>query len=85
MGENAAFSRKRDYSLSCAIVFSALGVALAVPSFAEKIFAVTGATAVAMVCYVIPVVIHLRLHHAVKLPVRLIRIGGLRQDYEVRQ
>ena len=70
MGEDAPFSRKRDYALSCTIVFGALGVALAVPGFAEKIFAVTGATAVAMVCYVIPVLIHLRLRHAVKLRVR---------------
>ena len=48
VGEDAPFSRGRDYGLSCAIVLSALSVALAVPSFAEKIFAVTGATAVAM-------------------------------------
>ena len=71
VGEDAPFSRRRDYTLSCGILFSALGVALVVPSFAEKIFAVTGATAVAMVCYVIPVVIHLRLHHSLKLQVWL--------------
>ena len=43
---------------SC-ILCAALAVALLFPTYAEKIFAVTGCTAVCLVCYVIPVWIHL--------------------------
>lgn len=44
-----------------AITVSTLLVALIFPAYAEKIFAVTGATAVCIVCYVIPVGLHLKL------------------------
>ena len=69
-GEDAPFSWARHLSLTCGIVLSSLAVALAVPNFAEKIFAVTGATAVALVCYVIPVAIDLRLRRLDKQQVR---------------
>jgi ABC-type arginine/histidine transport system permease subunit len=42
-------------------VGSSLTVALAVPDQAEKIYAVVGATAVCVVCYVIPVYIQLQM------------------------
>lgn len=42
-------------------ILSSLGVALIFPSYAEKIFAITGATAVCIVCYVLPVALHLKL------------------------
>lgn len=41
-GEDAPFSRRRHTLETCFIVFSSLGVALAFPTGAEKIFAVTG-------------------------------------------
>ena len=44
------------------ITVSSLLVALIFPAYAEKIFAITGATAVCIVCYVIPVGLHLKLH-----------------------
>ena len=43
------------------ITLSTLLVALVFPAYAEKIFAITGATAVCIVCYVIPVGLHLKL------------------------
>lgn len=43
-------------------VGSSLTVALLVPDKAEKIYAVVGATAVCVVCYVIPVYIQLQLY-----------------------
>ena len=39
------------------------GSSFALPTASEKIFAVTGATAVCLVVYVVPVVIHLLLHY----------------------
>jgi amino acid permease len=58
-GEDAPFSHRRHLALTTAAVFSSLAVALAFPNAAEKIFAITGATAVAAVCYLIPVALHL--------------------------
>ena len=43
-------------------VGSSLTVALLVPDKAEKIYAIVGATAVCVVCYVIPVFIQLQLY-----------------------
>ena len=57
-GEDAPFSRRRHLALTSAAVFSSLAVALAFPDAAEKILAITGATAVAAVCYLIPVALH---------------------------
>lgn len=50
------------------IVFSCLLVALVFPAYSEKIFAITGATAVCIVCYVIPVALHLKLRASEALP-----------------
>jgi hypothetical protein len=48
--------------LTTCTVGSSLAVALLVPDQAEKIYAIVGATAVCVVCYVIPVFIQLKLH-----------------------
>ncbi|KAK9845342.1 hypothetical protein WJX81_003878 [Elliptochloris bilobata] len=61
-GEGAPFSRARHNAETLAIIVPTLAVALLFPSSAEKIFAVTGASAVCVVCYVIPVAMHLRLY-----------------------
>ena len=61
-GEDAAPSSSRQLLETTGIVFGGLGVALMFPSAAEKIFAVTGATAVCLVCYLLPVIIHLLLY-----------------------
>lgn len=55
---------------------SSLAVALLVPSAAEKIYAVVGASAVCVVCYVIPVYIHIVLVRRQKL--------ALKGDQQVR-
>jgi hypothetical protein len=47
-------------------VGSSLTVALAVPDQAEKIYAVVGASAVCVVCYVIPVYIQLQMYRKSK-------------------
>ena len=49
------------------IIVSSLLVALIFPAYAEKIFAITGATAVCIVCYVIPVGLHLKMRANEKL------------------
>lgn len=49
------------------ILLASLAVACSFPTAAEKIFAVTGCTAVCLVCYCIPVYIHLVLRHRQKL------------------
>ncbi len=41
-GEDAPFDRRRHLAETCLIVFGSLAVALAFPTGAEKIFAVTG-------------------------------------------
>ena len=41
-GEDAPFNKKRHLAETCLIVFGSLAVALAFPTGAEKIFAVTG-------------------------------------------
>lgn len=62
LGEDAPRPRSRQIGLTAAVVLSSLAVALAFPSAAEKFFAVTGATAVCAVVYVLPIAIHLRLY-----------------------
>lgn len=59
--EGALFQWKRHMAETTGIVCSTLAVALVFPSYAEKIFAITGATAVCIVCYVLPVALHLKL------------------------
>ena len=61
-GENAPPSTKRQVLETTGIVFGSLAVSLLFPSASEKIFAVTGATAVCLVCYLLPVIIHLLLY-----------------------
>jgi ABC-type arginine/histidine transport system permease subunit len=53
--------------LTTLTVGTSLTVALAVPDKAEKIYAVVGATAVCVVCYVIPVYIQLQLYRRQRL------------------
>jgi len=68
MGEGAPFAWGRWVTETTILQAAALGVAYAFPSAAEKIFALTGCTAVCVVCYCVPVYIHLtlksRLHKA---------------------
>ncbi|KAF5827638.1 transmembrane amino acid transporter protein-domain-containing protein [Dunaliella salina] len=68
MGESAPFAWGRWVTETTVLQAAALGVAYAFPSAAEKIFALTGCTAVCVVCYCVPVYIHLtlksRLHKA---------------------
>ncbi|WIA15022.1 hypothetical protein OEZ85_001723 [Tetradesmus obliquus] len=60
-GEEATFTWRRQVVWTTLTVGSSLTVALAVPDQAEKIYAVVGATAVCVVCYVIPVYIQLQM------------------------
>lgn len=66
-GEDAPFQLKRHLAETGGITVSSLLVALIFPAYAEKIFAVTGATAVCIVCYVIPVGLHLKMRANEKL------------------
>ena len=66
-GEDAPFQLKRHMVETTGITVSSLLVALIFPAYAEKIFAITGATAVCIVCYVIPVGLHLKLRSNKKL------------------
>lgn len=65
------FSSCLSQEFSETAVFSSLGVALAFPDAAEKIFAITGATAVAAVCYLIPVALHLMQRRQAHTEVRV--------------
>ncbi|KAK9867727.1 hypothetical protein WJX84_006460 [Apatococcus fuscideae] len=60
-GEHARYSRARHWLETLGIILSTLAISAAYPQYSEKIFAITGATAVCLVCYVIPVVVHLKL------------------------
>ena len=62
-GEDAPSSRPRQLIETFASLLALLAVALLFPTASEKIFAVTGATAVCLVVYVVPVVIHLLLRY----------------------
>ena len=66
-GEDAPFQLKRHMAETSGITVSSLLVALIFPAYAEKIFAITGATAVCIVCYVIPVGLHLKMRANEKL------------------
>ena len=66
-GEDAPFQLKRHMAETSGITVSSLLVALIFPTYAEKIFAITGATAVCIVCYVIPVGLHLKMRANEKL------------------
>eukprot|EP00884_Botryococcus_braunii_P011112 jgi/Botrbrau1/20000/Bobra.200_1s0008.1 len=59
VGEDAPYYWVRSVFETAAIVGSTLVVALFFPSYAEKIFAITGVIPVCLVSYILPVVIHL--------------------------
>ncbi|GLI61167.1 hypothetical protein VaNZ11_003454 [Volvox africanus] len=59
VGPEAPFTWTRQVAETLGILACATTVALLFPTQAEKIFALTGCTAVCLVCYVIPVFIHL--------------------------
>jgi len=61
-GELAEYSLGRDVAVTIGIVGSAASVAACWPQQAEKLFAVTGASGVALVSYIFPVAVHLRLY-----------------------
>lgn len=67
-GEHAQYSRVRHWAETLSIVLATLAIAAAYPQYSEKIFAITGATAVCLVCYVIPVAIHLKLRARSRQP-----------------
>ncbi|KAG2436229.1 hypothetical protein HXX76_006540 [Chlamydomonas incerta] len=70
-GPDAPFTWTRRVAETCGILTAATTVALLFPTEAEKIFALTGCTAVCLVCYVIPVGIHLAVQRDID------RIQGL--------
>mmetsp|Transcript_4826 Transcript_4826/g.13876 ORF Transcript_4826/g.13876 Transcript_4826/m.13876 type:complete len:470 (+) Transcript_4826:249-1658(+) len=59
--EEETLDTGRHVLLTVCIVATSLGVALVFPTAAERIYAFTGATAVAMICYLLPVSLHLML------------------------
>ena len=61
MGEDAPESARRSLLETAGIMLTCLPVALLYPRASEKVFAITGASAVCLVCYVCPVAIHLLL------------------------
>ncbi|KAK9843248.1 hypothetical protein WJX74_009204 [Apatococcus lobatus] len=67
-GEHAPYSRARHWAETLGIVLATLATSAAYPQYSEKIFAITGATAVCLVCYVIPVAIHLKLRARSRQP-----------------
>lgn len=62
LGPDAPFTWTRQVALTTFTVGSSLTVALLFPEASEKIFAVTGATVVCIVCYVVPVFIHFHMY-----------------------
>ncbi|RMZ56478.1 hypothetical protein APUTEX25_001325 [Auxenochlorella protothecoides] len=63
LGPGRRTSRAHTMQVTAASVLSSLGVALCFPTAAEKMFAITGASAVCVVCYALPVAFHLRLFY----------------------
>ncbi|GIL95234.1 hypothetical protein Vretimale_1266 [Volvox reticuliferus] len=66
VGPDAPFTWTRQIAETLGILSCATTVALLFPTQAEKIFALTGCTAVCLVCYVIPVFIHLAVQRDVQ-------------------
>lgn len=60
-GAHARFSLPRFVTLTAALVALPLALAWQNPSLAEKAFALTGATGVCIVCYIIPIAAHFSL------------------------
>eukprot|EP00877_Chromochloris_zofingiensis_P007157 jgi/Chrzof1/2695/Cz11g25150.t1 len=65
-GDHAPFTWTKQVLLTTLTVGSSLAVALIIPTYAEKIYSVVGATAVCIVCYVIPVFIQLQCFRRIK-------------------
>ena len=61
MGEDAPPSAARSLLETGGIMLASLALALLFPTASEKVFAITGASAVCIVCYVVPVLVHLLL------------------------
>ena len=61
MGEGAPPSARRSLLETGGIMAASLATALLFPTASEKIFSITGATGVLVVCYVVPVLVHLLL------------------------
>lgn len=59
--QEASYNFAREFWFTLLILGSSMTVALLFPEAAEKIFSITGATAVCLVCYVLPIAAHLRL------------------------
>ena len=66
MGPDAPYNASRHAAQTLCILAASVAVAAAFPREAEKIFALTGATAVCLSCYMIPVYIHLQLQARIK-------------------
>uniref|UniRef100_A0A7S0S1I6 Amino acid transporter transmembrane domain-containing protein n=1 Tax=Chlamydomonas leiostraca TaxID=1034604 RepID=A0A7S0S1I6_9CHLO len=64
------FTWTRQVAETTCILIASLAIACSFPTAAEKIFAVTGCTAVCLVCYCIPVYIHLVLRSRLAWAVR---------------
>ena len=60
-GPRAPLSRRRFLALTVSIIALPLALVWRDPSMSETAFSLTGATGVCIVCYVIPVIVHLRL------------------------
>lgn len=56
------FSLARHILCTCVPMVGSVAIAASYPSYAEKIFAATGALPVCLICYVIPVWLHLVLY-----------------------
>jgi hypothetical protein len=61
LGPGAPFTWLRHVSLTLLILAASTSVALSFPGAADRIFSLTGATGVCLVCYVIPCYIHFKV------------------------
>jgi solute carrier family 38 (sodium-coupled neutral amino acid transporter), member 11 len=77
-GELAAYSFGRDMTITVGGISAATAVAAKWPEQAEKLFALTGATAVSLVSYILPVAVHFLLYFGARRGPRLPRVlqGG---------
>lgn len=73
-GELIPRTRAKDALNTIFGIGSATAVAVAWPRQAEKLFALTGATAVSLVSYVLPVLVHFRLYFRPRRHLRLLPI-----------
>lgn len=61
-GEDAPFLMRRHVAVTVISVLLSLALAAVFPRYSEKIFAATGALPVCLICYIIPVWLHLQLY-----------------------